>query len=488
MDATFYRLSRLPVLGCALFLSGCQAVAPGSDASAKPDNAPGVRVFNALLNEQPLPASIVRDDKRITYIVMTPEGQALRYMARFDINCSGPFVKMAYRGEKGMVEFADHDLTDLDTYLQIPEPQRQQFLDSARFKQMCTPTAAADWRVISAPDRQDWHLIDLSGLTRTASTVTFWTAQVFPVEQLQPGGVRPLSQVRRQVLADCAHQQLTALSSFNMSLQNRVVSGNVNTDPHPMAVKDLPMEDRKLFDAACSGPQALAGYAPYEGRKQAFFDLPTPEIAASVATAIDTLQLPAPRKSLTRLQLSAREFANGKWLEETGRGRLAISRSYVPFQPGKQLTEIVSTRQLQLRETTFRGLIELAQNLASGPGRGPVSVKERMITDLHFSGDWTSMPLGSQLRYTVQEPQSRYGKADERVDTSFTCDIDSRSPASAFYPTLSGNAKRINCSGNHDHWGKGVAVYAYLEDYGLFVPMQFFGTGSQVKWTIELAQ
>lgn len=487
MDATLYRFCRLPVLGFALLFSGCQATGPSSESPAKPENAPGVTVFNALLNEQPLPASIVREDKQITYIVVTPEGPAPRYMARFDIDCSRPSVKMAYRSDKGMVRFADHDFTR-DTYLQMPDPQRQQFLDSARFQQMCAPAAAADWRVISAPDQQDWHLIDLAGLTRTASTVTFWTAQVFPAEQLHPGATSLLSQVRRQLLADCAQQRLTELSAFKMNLQNRVVSGSVQTDPHSVAAHDLPTEDRKLFDAACAGPQALAGSARYEGRKQAFFDLPTPEIAAPVASAIDALHLPTPRKQLTRLQLSAREFSGGKWLEETGRGRLARSMNYAPVEPGKPLTEIVSTRQIQVRTTTFRGLIELAQNSASGSVTGPMRLKTEGITNLHFSGDWASMPVGSQLHYTVQEPQSRYGKADELVDTSFICDVEAQKLANAFYPTLSGNAKLINCSENPYRSGRRVVAYAYLEDYGLFVPMQSIGTGSQVKWTIEQAQ
>jgi hypothetical protein len=488
MDATLYRLHRLPVLGFALLFSGCQAVAPSSDASAKPDNSVGVMVFNALLNEPPLPASIVRDDTHVTYMVMTPEGQAPRYMARFDIECSLPSVRMAYRTNKGMMPFADYDLMHLMTYLQIPEPQRQQFIDSARFKQMCTPTPAADWRVISAPDQQDWHLIDQAGLTRTTSTVTFWTAQVFPAEQLQPGVPYAVSQVRRQMLADCARRQLTALSSFKMNLLNQVVLGSVEADLHPVAVQDLPAEDHKLFDAACAGPRALTGYAPYEGRKQAFFDLPTPEIAASVAAAIDSLHLPAPRKSLTRLKLSAREFSNGKWLEEKGLGRLGFSRSYAPFQPGRQLTEIVNGRQYKVREVTFRGLIELAQNSTLSSVLSAVTIRNRMITDLHFSGDWVSMPVGSQLRYTEQSAQPRHGDADELVDKSFICDVESQSPANALYPGLSGNAKQVNCSGNHYARGKGVAAYAYLEDYGLFVPMQFIGTGSQVKWTIEQAQ
>ncbi|MDD1969059.1 hypothetical protein NPS29_27365 [Pseudomonas putida] len=491
MDATLYRACRLPLLGFTLMFAGCQAVGPtGNSATSytKSEPSPGATVFSSVINEQPLPASIVREGTRVTYMVVAAEGQTPRYLSRFDVDCSRSFVRMAYGTSKGMVPFADFNILRLEHYLEIPDPQREQYLGSTQFKQICAQTAAADWRVISTTDQQDVQLIDQASVSRNAGDVTFWTARVLSTEELLPDNTHVLSQVRRQLLADCTQQRLTTLSTFKLSPLKRVISGSVESELKPLSSQSLPAEDRQLLDAACAGPQALAARAAYQEARQEFFDLPTPEVAPAVTSAIDSLHLPAPEKSLSKLKLTAREFAFGKWQEEQGRGRLARSMSYVPAQPGKQLTENVRGRQYQLRQITFRGLIELAQSSALRSVDDRISVRTTAITGLRFSGDWAAMPVGAKLQYTVQAPAPRYGKANALIDTPFICDVESQQPASTLYAGLSGDAKLVNCSGDHFDVGTGVMAYAYLADYGLFVPTQFIGRSSQVKWTIEQAQ
>jgi len=201
--------------------------------------------------------------------------------------------------------------------------------------------------------------------------------------------------------------------------------------------------------------------------------------------------MPRPEKSIQHLQLLFNDLAQANRPGLYGLGRLGGDTSYQSSETGKMLGERGQGSLNQEVKISFQGLITLGKSnfntLASG-----VSVKERSpATDLKFEGDWATMPVGAQLRYTLQIPFVFDENFQISKDYGFTCNVESQRPASAYYPSLTGNAKVLNCTGQDYQWGQGIGTFAYLEAYGLFVPVEAVENGSYSRYgkrTIETVE
>ncbi|KIH84036.1 hypothetical protein UCMB321_2228 [Pseudomonas batumici] len=222
--------------------------------------------------------------------------------------------------------------------------------------------------------------------------------------------------------------------------------------------------------------------------------MPAPVIAPSIVKAIEALNMPKPEKSIQRLQLVFNDMAEANRPGPYGLGRLGSDTLYESNEAGKLLVERHKVSRIQEVKVSFRGLMTLGKSNSNlyGHERDGVIVDDRApATDLRFEGDWATMPIGAQLRYTVQIPFTTYDKRKVPEDYGFTCNVESQRPASAYHPSLMGNAKVLNCTGKDYDWGKGIGTYAYLETYGLFVPVEYIGNGPfkwYGKWTIKTVE
>jgi hypothetical protein len=98
------------------------------------------------------------------------------------------------------------------------------------------------------------------------------------------------------------------------------------------------------------------------------------------------------------------------------------------------------------------------------------------------------MPVGALLSYTEQRSSPRFQKAPEPEDTRFDCAVEAQKPASAFFPSLTGTAKVITCTGRHYRYGESTAMYAYLQAYGMFVPIDLTQNRSYGEFKIEVVE
>lgn len=492
MDATSHPLSHLSVLTFALILSGCQATKPAPAQITTPEAQPGLAVFNSVMLETAEPNSIVREGDRVTYVVASSPSPERHYLARFDANCSQPDAQMAYRSKGGMSRFSVDPRGRSEKFWQLPAEQKSQYLQSAQLKQVCAQTTAPQWRVFSAPEHQDWQMIDRSSLKVKGDEVTFWTARVLPAEVLLPGTKNVLyGQARQRWTANCALQQLTALSHFYLDTHSRVLAGNMQTGLKAIGLQSLGADERQLFQVACGKPQSLDQYKPFEGREQLPFELPAPAVAAPVVNAIEALDMPKPQKSIQHLHRVFKDNSEPRQYSDEGVLSKGRDSKYLSDEKSKQLTERFTGRGSQWAVVTFRGLIDLAVS-EFNTREGEITTKDKALTNLSFEGDWVNMPVGALLRYTAQDMQLLYtneGKGPRAlvpVDNRYSCEVESQKPASAYHPSLTGTAKVLSCT--KDSYQYATDIYVYLEAYGVFVPFQYVTKNVQGEWTIEAVE
>ena len=493
MDALIRRFSGLSLITLALALGGCQS--PAKKQTAADFDAMGREELNAALALQPQSNSIVREGDYVTYVVMELDGHNTRHLVRFDADCHLPDAQMAHLTSGGMLQFAVDRKSATAEGRQMPGAEKQLFLQSAQLKQVCAQTPVPQWRVIAAPQQQDWQLLDRASLIQKDGQTLFWSARVPAAEALMPRLKGLYSQVRQRWSADCAQQRLTSLSTFYLDKNNRVIGGAMVQQP--TALQTLDADARQLLILACGTQQALDQYKPFPGRAQTAFVLPDPELPASVVKSIEALKLPAPEKDITQLRISFKDFneAHEQALEnkldlsilKSARrrelGRLGRDTRYQPYEPGKQLIERYDGQTRQAVKVSFRGLIKLASVDYTNDHYG-IRVSNDGISDLRFEGDWMNMPVGAHLAYTVQWSFAPYKKdAPQRLDAKFACQVESLKPASEFYPSLSGTAKVITCTGENE-----TAMYAYLQTYGLFVPVDAGSKFGYGQFKIEAAE
>jgi len=486
MDATSRPFSLFSLLTVAAILSGCQATKPAQITT--PEAQPGLAVFNSVMFETPEPNSIIREGDRITYIVASSPSPELHYLARFDAHCSQPYAQMAYRSKAGMSLFAANPRGRSEESWQLPAEQKSQYLQSAQLKQVCAQTTPPQWRVFSAPEHQDWQMIDRASLNVKGDEVTFWTARVLPSEMLVPGNNALYGQVRQRWTANCALQQLTALSRFYLDTHSRVLAGNVQTDLKAIGLQSLGADERQLVQVACGKPQLLDQYKQFEGREQSPFELPAPVVAAPVLKAIEALNMHKPEKSIQHLRRVFKDNSVPRQYSDEGVRLNGRDSTYLSGETGNQLTERYKKQGSQWVKATFRGLIDLAESEFSSRA-DEISIEDKALTNLSFEGDWANMSVGALLRYTTQDMRLQYtngGKGPRAlvpVDDRYSCEVQSQKPASTYHPSLTGTAKVISCI--KDTYQYSTDIYVYLEAYGMFVPFQYVTRNVHSEWTIE---
>lgn len=334
-------------------------------------------------------------------------------------------------------------------------------------------------------------MIDRSNLKVESDEVTFWTTRVLPGEMLVPGENVLYGQVRQRWMANCALQELTALSRFYLDTHSRVLVGDMQTDPKAIGLQSLGVDERQLVQIACGKPQSLDQYKQFEGREQSPFELPAPLVAAPVLKAIEALNMPKPEKSIQHLRRVFNDNSEPRQYSDQAVRLNGRDSKYLSSEAGNQLTERFKERGSQWVKATFRGLIDLAESEFSTPA-GEITIENKALTNLRFEGDWVNMPVGALLRYTAQDMQLRYtngGKGPRAlvpVDNRYSCEVQSQKPASTYHPSLTGTAKVISCI--QDAYQYSTDIYVYLETYGMFVPFQYVTKNVLGEWTIEVVE
>lgn len=471
MEAAKHSCKAWPLLILAVTLAGCQATQISPRGTVAEEH-PALKIFNSALLATPEPDSIVREGNRITYMVIAHPEPASSYLARFDADCTLPDAQMAFASRNAMKHYTDD--AQVTESSQLPAPQKSLYLQSAQLKQLCAQTAAPDWRVFSASQQPVWQMFDRANLKTEGDNVTFWTAKVFPSELLLPDTNIVYGQIRQRWTANCARQQQTERSTFYINKNGRLIYGVVQKAPQAIDVRTLGADERELLQRLCEKPQSLDAYKPFAGRTQSPFELPVPVPAASVAKAIEALNMPEPRRSIKHLRLAYKNTGGAPG------SRMGRDLNYLPIEAGQQLTERAGSGREQSVKVSFRGLIHLASSQITAH-RDQFKVWNSALTDLQFQGNWARMPVGEILHYTItfnhdrKTPQTR----------AHRCEVQAQKPASTYHLSLEGTAKIIKCEEQQADPADNSAVYAYLETYGLFMQVQIIEGIWNGEWVID---
>ena len=454
-------MQRLPLALLIALVAGCAQHAPQPEAPKPHEPTEAEKMLSDTLALPPVPESVMRNGDALSYLAMPPvtEQQPYPFAAQVEASCTTYQVRIAYvQGEK-RVYFGSANGTYTPPR-NVPEDMAPHLKANAAFNAACQATAVPDWRVIKGGADVFWVLLDRNSIKPDGAEVHFWAALDEPAITSSRPYNAPSAQKREHYALDCSKQTYRLLMGYDVDARNLVTNGKLFKDPKPQLVSSSVPEYQTLFRSVCGTPAALAQLPAYSPRSKAPLDTPLPGVGAVPMIAIKHLNLTPPRKQF-------------KQTLETGTANTATSN--LPIREERFMVTDKATGQLGIRlradtyegnEVSFRGLVSLAQKTHFF-GKTQIA-EEATLTNLTFTGDWQQMPVGKELTYTTQgkRKNSMMGDLGESRQV-VKCQVDSEAPAAQVNASLSGQAKKLRCSGEGDKYNRVDTVW-YLEDYGYF--------------------
>ncbi|MGE8496472.1 MAG: hypothetical protein ACN6O6_03115 [Pseudomonas sp.] len=474
MDARFSFTRHPLVLGLSLLslaLAGC------SSTPKVPEVHPGLAVFDKSIGLPPYPSSIVREGDRLTYIVMSPDNQFL--YARFDASCAGTTGSMSYPTNRGMATFAERGAATNA----LPEPQRLQLLQSPQLQQACAQRPAPDWRALEHTEGKDWLMLDRNSLQRENGLLHVWIGHNPLHYTLIEKGAALTGQTQERLTLNCEQQSLMRVSQFAFDTRGNVYNGGIDFKATLQPLAEASADQQRAFKAACQPDAELAKLPVATARTPLPPAFSTPEAAPQVIAAIKALNLPTPSRTLSHVRYSYDvEMINGLNAPNMSQ-EVFITPDAASGQVLLQVLDpVLKPRAIQL---SFRGLFELAGR-SINKETGKEEADDRPVIDLAFTGDWQTLPLNAEVRYTrtFAQPPSPKDGATSYANT-VTCRVGRERPANSLNRELTGVAKPLECfriktrqiNWSEDFW--------YLADYGMFVKASDNSPLGFWTWRIE---
>lgn len=455
----------------ALASAGC------SSKPSVPTVHPGLAVFEKAIELPANPHTIVREGNQVTYMVTSLDDQQL--YARFDASCTQAGASMYFPTNQGMQAFAERSARNNN----LPEPQLRQLQQSQQLKKVCTQRPLPDWRAIEPVGDQDWLMLDLNSIEDNNAVRSVW-AGLDPLHySFSKRDASLVGQRRERLLMDCEKQTLMMPSRFIYGTNNKILSGQLNTEASLQPLSEATSEQRRVFKAACQPQSQMAKLQKVWERQPLPPMLQTPVAAPKVVDAIRALSLPTPDRTLRhiRYHYDVRMFngmSAGNLLQDT-----FISTDRASGQVLLQTMDpVVDPASVRL---TFLGFFDLATR-SINKETGEEEDGGRPLVDLSFTGDWQAMPSNSEISYTRTFGKKPSGPGTAKNDSNtVTCQIGQAQSAKRIFPTLEGTAKPIHCTRLKSKQANWTEDYWYLADYRLFVK----GTDNSLmglwKWQIE---
>ena len=204
--------------------------------------------------------------------------------------------------------------------------------------------------------------------------------------------------------------------------------------------------------SACSTPTARVSHGDVTTHK-------LPDINPAVIKSIEQLQMPAPSKALSYLDLTG----TSTYLKTSKPERI---ESFIAPDPATgQLAINYTENGHSGRQISWRGLLTLSSSESNKSGQTTT-----LVGSLNFEGDWKQLNVGSQVSYTRRQTLSN-NYLGTLMDSTWktVCTIDSEVSASQLNPSLSGNAKALSCRQPRENLPLvPMQHYYYLVDYGFF--------------------
>lgn len=454
-------MQRLPLALLIALVAGCAQHAPSPEAPKPQVQTDAEKMLSDTLALPPVPESVMRNGDTLSYLAVpaVTEQQPYPFAAQIEASCSSYQARIAYvQGEK-RVYFGSSNGSYMPPR-DVPDELAGNLKSNAAFQAACQATAVPEWRVVKGGDQVFWVLLDRNSLKAEGDEIRFWAALDEPTVTAGRPYNAPSAQKREHYALDCSKQTFRLLMGYDVDERDKVTDGKLFKAPQPQPVSRSVPEYQTLFRAVCAKPEALAQLPAFTPRSKAPINTPLPAVGAVPMTAIKHLNLAPPRKSF-------------KQTLETGMANTA--KSNLPIREERFFEVDKASGQLGIRtradsyegsEVSFRGLVALAQKTRFF-GK-TLMTEDSMLTNLTFSGDWQQMPVGQELTYITQgkRKNSMMGDLGESRQV-VKCKVDSEAPAAQLNASLSGQAKKLRCSGEGDKYNRVDTVW-YLEDYGYF--------------------
>jgi len=343
----------------------------------------------------------------------------------------------------------------------IPEKLRPILAANPSFIQACAQTPTPDWRRLSADDHGIWLLLDRNSLSTAGDEVRFWGAIDSPVIRQSPPHNAPYAQQRERYAVSCGAGTFKRLASYSLDASNQVSDGGVDRSPPSQAIASGNPQQRALLAKVCEGADKVAGLEPSTPRVIVPLPVTLPAVAPAILAAIEQLNLDPPSRSLKYLRVTGTSTFRG--VTEPVKEERFFSSDPV----SGQLNVAIREEDAESYTVGWRGLLALYSKASfTGSPRG--MQQTTTLTQLSYSGDWKTLPVGKTVSFTraFSTVNDRAGPHDSKPATS-DCRVERELAASELHPRLLGKAKALACQDKAEEVDPVSRIY-YLEDYGYF--------------------
>ena len=323
----------------------------------------------------------------------------------------------------------------------------------------------SSWREIAYNKKNDTQLlVEVSSLKTLADgSVRVWAAVDYPHIAYIRLYKAPYARRAGLYHVDCQKQSYSLLHVYYLDQQQTITDGGMQVRPPVLKIPQATGDSATLLSTICSQEdlsQTLLPPEPRGKRLPNFSDLPDPD--ANIVAQLTQLERVPPRQSVsamridgTRSSLSGSAVAR---LSKPGFFRQEVSVEstsipgvfYLTQQEGDDRTEQMS----------FLGLIPISQMLYSAEEQNVFQVDR-----LELRGDWSEMPVGSQLGYWVRIRMTDLMTNQSNRESEVICKVARSLSAGELHSQFQGMAKELRCHVVGDKIDE-ISTYYFLEDYG----------------------
>ncbi|RQO47585.1 hypothetical protein DBV14_20770 [Variovorax sp. KBW07] len=324
--------------------------------------------------------------------------------------------------------------------------------------------APLDWREVQRSADGTFTLIDIASIETSDGALLFWGAFDYPRMDFDPPYRAPFGQKRERFWLACPSQSYAQVSGFDIDERGRVTDGRVEGDKARSNTVggDTNADYKALFKAACGGAAERQALPAFTARAKALPDPTglTPPSPA-VLNAISQLGLAPAPKRLKGVVLEGTWTRDGKATPTRDELQIAPDATASMFRT-REKTGTGRSDGTRSQAASFLGLIDVSSFVNFLPGSDTIS---QATTDLTLTGDWQRMAVGSELRYATKKLSLLSMIGGTTYDYTTVCKVVGVSAAAELHPTLSGDARRLECRMQPDSLER-TSTYVYLGDYG----------------------
>lgn len=318
-----------------------------------------------------------------------------------------------------------------------------------------------DLRVIS--EKRDDGLqifVDTTSITEAEGGLRrVWAGFDYPQLAYDPPYGAPYAQKRERLEFDCRRNTYRMIAGYDVDSGDKVTDGVFTPGEKMQPLEGELMADHRVVQQAVCGERPDWQGKPFllaRDKPAPSVPSPTLEVSPQAAAAITALKMPPPPKSFRGFKTTGISTYEGKSkpFAQTFAVRPTASAGIIEVE--------LAGEGYKTRKLMFLGMIELA-----GISEFDVNNTRRRsdTTLLEFSGDWTAMAVGAELKYKLMSTHADATTGTYKQEDDETCRVTREFQAYTLHPQLAGLAKELKCQGANDKY-KRVDTSYFLVDYG----------------------